>query len=108
MMRLDDGATDRQANPHTAGLGRVERFEEFIHRVGVETLPRVPVSRAPSTFGGSAFNIRRHVLALVMMPESGWLTSWAIDAVNAPRLMTLATCASSDRALSSASSASRR
>ena len=40
-MRLDDGATDRQANPHTAGLGRVERFEEFIHRVGVETLPRV-------------------------------------------------------------------
>src|SRR5437879_12201989 len=41
MMRLDDGATDRQANPHTAGLGRVERFEKFVHHVVVETLPRV-------------------------------------------------------------------
>ena len=65
---------------------------------------RRAVSRAPSTFGGSAASIRRQVLALVMMPDSGWLTSCAIDAVNAPRLVTLATCASSDRALLSASS----
>ena len=36
-------------------------------------------------FGGSAASIRRQVLALVMMPESGWLTSCAIDAVNAPK-----------------------
>ena len=48
---------------------------------------RRAVSRAPSTFGGSAASIRRHVLALVMMPDSGWLTSCAIDAVNAPRLV---------------------
>ena len=65
---------------------------------------RLAVSRAPSTFGGSAASIRRQVLALVMMPESGWLTSCAIDAVSAPRLVTLATCASSDLALARASS----
>jgi len=34
-------------------------------------------NRAPSTFGGSAFSIRRQVLALVMMPDSG-------STVNAP------------------------
>ena len=32
---------------------------------------RRAVSRAPSTFGGSAPSIRRHVLALVMMPDNG-------------------------------------
>jgi len=37
------------------------------------------------------------VLAFVMIPDSGWLTSWAIDAVSAPRLMALVTRASSDR-----------
>ena len=42
---------------------------------------RRAVSRAPSTFGGSAASIRRQVLALVMMPDSGWLSSCAIDAV---------------------------
>ena len=57
---------------------------------------RLAVSRAPSRFGGSASNIRRHVPALVMMPESGWLTSCAIDAVSTPRLVALATFASSD------------
>ena len=65
---------------------------------------RCAVSRAPSTFGGSAASIRRQVLALVTMPDSGWLTSWAIDAVNVPRLATLATRASSDRASPSACS----
>ena len=48
--------------------------------------------------------IRRQVLALVTTPNSGWLTSCAIEAVNAPRLVTLDTCASSDRSLSSACS----
>src|SRR3712207_8549071 len=42
---------------------------------------RLAVSRAPSTFGGSAASILRQVLALVMMPDKGWLTSCAIDAV---------------------------
>ena len=66
---------------------------------------RLAVSRAPSTFGGSAASIRRQVLALVMMPERGWLTSWAIEAVNALKVVTRATCASSERALFRASSA---
>ena len=66
---------------------------------------RRAVSRAPSMFGGSPFNIRRQVLALVMMPESGWLISWAIEAVNAFSVVTRATWASSERALSRASSA---
>ena len=63
------------------------------------------VSRAPSTFGGWASNIRRHVPAFVMMPESGWLTSWAIEAVNALSVVTRATWASWERAMFKASSA---
>ena len=52
---------------------------------------------------------RQHPQAgVVMMPASGWLTSCAIDAVKVPRLITRVTCASSDRALSIAASASRR
>src|SRR5437867_140483 len=38
---------------------------------------RRTVSRAPSTFGGSAASIRRQVLAFVTMPDSGWLTSFS-------------------------------
>ena len=30
-MALDDGSTDRQADPHAVGLGRVKRLEEPIH-----------------------------------------------------------------------------
>ena len=69
---------------------------------------RRAVSRAPSTLGGSAESIHRHVLELVMMPERGWLTSCAIDAVSTPKLVTLATFASSDLALARASSDLRR
>ena len=60
---------------------------------------RRKVSRAPSRFGGSPFNILRHVLVLVMMPERGWLISWATEAVNAFSVVTRATWASSERAL---------
>src|SRR5215212_10122062 len=35
-MALDDGSTDRQADPHAVGLGRVERLEEPIHLNCVE------------------------------------------------------------------------
>src|SRR3954470_17068070 len=35
-MALDDGPTDRQADPHAVGLGRVERLEEPIHLDRVE------------------------------------------------------------------------
>ena len=69
---------------------------------------RRAVSHAPSTSGESAASIRRQVFALVMMPDSGWLNSCAIDAVKTPRLVTLVTCVSCALALSSASSDSRR
>ncbi|MNT57524.1 hypothetical protein D3C72_1948960 [compost metagenome] len=46
------------------------------------------ISNAPSTLGGAAPSMRRPVLALVMMPASGWLISCAIEAVSAPRLLT--------------------
>ena len=69
---------------------------------------RLAVSRAPSTFGGSASSIRRQVLALVMMPESGWFTSCAIDAVKHAEARDPGDFASSDRAFPSASSDSRR
>jgi hypothetical protein len=66
------------------------------------------VSRAPSIFGESAANIRWQVLAFVTIPDSGWYTSCAIDAANTPRLLTLATCASSAWSLLRVSSESRR
>jgi hypothetical protein len=89
------------------GLG--EEFDERkLTAHGPGSVLVLAVSRAPSTSGGSAASIRRQALALVTIPDSGWLTSCAIDAVKAPRLMTLATCASSDLALPSARSASAR
>jgi len=53
-------------------------------------------------------SMRIHVLAFVMMPANGWLTSCAIEAVNAPSVVILDTRESSDRALASASSDRRR
>jgi hypothetical protein len=37
----------------------------------------------------------RQALALLTIAVSGWLTSWAIDAANSPRVVTRVTCASS-------------
>jgi len=65
---------------------------------------RAVFARTVGHLEGSAASMRRQVLALVMIPDSGWLTSCAIDAVNAPRLVTLATCASSDLTFPSVSS----
>ena len=47
---------------------------------------RRAVSRAPSRFGTPALSMRRHVLAFVVIPDSGWFTSWAIAAANICRL----------------------
>ena len=41
MMTLDNGAADGQADPHAATLGGVERFEEPIHALRVETHARI-------------------------------------------------------------------
>jgi hypothetical protein len=49
--------------------------------------------------------MRRQVLAFVMMPDSGWLTSCAIEAVNAPSVITRDMWVSSARALFKAFSA---
>src|ERR1700761_7924096 len=46
MMALDDGATDRQANPHTATLRRVKRIEKFLHTLRFETRTGVPHRQA--------------------------------------------------------------
>ena len=50
---------------------------------------RLAVSRAIDV-RRYAFNMRRHVLAMVMMPTRGWYTSWAIEAVKALGFVTQA------------------
>jgi hypothetical protein len=35
-MALDDGSTDRKADPHAVGLSRIEGLEEGVHSVLVE------------------------------------------------------------------------
>jgi hypothetical protein len=41
MMTLDNGAADRQANPHPAGLRCIERFEKFVHVLRFDANPRI-------------------------------------------------------------------
>src|SRR5262252_1282340 len=55
----------------------------------VQLIVRRAVLRAPSTFGGSADNIRRQVLELMTMAQRHSLSSFAIDSVKAPRVTTL-------------------
>ena len=50
---------------------------------------RRAVSRAPSTFGGSAASMRRQVLALMMTPQRDSFSSFAIGSVIRPRVVTL-------------------
>src|SRR5215471_8399895 len=45
---------------------------------------RRAVSRAPSTFGGSADNMRRQVLELMTIAQRHSLSSFAIDSVKPP------------------------
>ena len=90
----DSAMTSRAASLRSSGSTVTARLVNSARNRAITSAARLPsrivrraVSCAPSTFGGSAASMRRHVLALVMMPASGWLTSWAIEAVNAPRLM---------------------
>src|SRR5262247_1967177 len=55
----------------------------------VQLVVRRAVSRAPSTFGGSADNMRRQVLALMTMAQRHSLSSFVIDSVKPPRVATL-------------------
>ena len=50
----------------------------------VQLIVRRAVSRAPSTFGGSADNMRRQVLALMTMAQRHSFSSFAIDSVKPP------------------------
>jgi hypothetical protein len=49
---------------------------------------RLIASRASLRSGDAAASQRRLALALVAMPASGWLTSWAMEAANSPRVAT--------------------
>src|SRR5580700_6604286 len=53
---------------------------------------RRAVSLAPSILGRLAASIRRQVLAFVTMPDNGWFTSCAIEAVKALREVTRDVC----------------
>ena len=49
--------------------------------------------RAPSRSGVSRFSQRRQASALATIPASGWFTSWAMEAVSSPSVVTRITCA---------------
>src|SRR5215469_5314814 len=55
----------------------------------VQLIVRRAVSHAPSTFGGSADNMRRQVPVLMTMTQRHSLSSFAIDSLKAPRVPTL-------------------
>ncbi len=124
-LRLQDDALAlelgrRQRDHLPGGLVEVERIERELllaeerrATVAMTSAARLPsrivrraVSLAPSISGCSPSSMRRQVLALVMMPDSGWFTSCAIDAVKALSVVARATWARSERARSNASSAS--
>src|SRR5215469_9460611 len=55
----------------------------------LQRIVRRAVSRAPSTFGGSADNMRRQVLTLMTMPQRHSFSSFAIDSVARSSIGTL-------------------
>ena len=55
----------------------------------VQLIVRRAVSRAPSTFGGSADNMRRQVPVLMTMTQRHSFSSFAIDSVKRPGVATL-------------------
>ena len=78
----------------------------------ITSLARLPSSithsaerRAPARLGVSWSSQRTQASALAMTAASGWFTSWAMDVVSSPSVVTRVTCASSACALRSASSA---
>src|SRR5215469_3310215 len=65
-------------------LKRAWRCETASAARSVQQIVRRVVLRAPSTFGGSADNIRRQVLELMTMAQRHSLSSFAIDSVKPP------------------------
>src|SRR5262245_11160364 len=70
-------------------LKRASRCETASAARLVQLIVRRAVSRAPSTFGGSADNMRRHVLELMTMAQRHSLSSFAIDSVIRPSVAVL-------------------
>src|SRR5215469_10597354 len=62
-------------------LKRAWRCETASAARSVQQIVRRAVLRAPSTFGGSADNMRRQVLELMTMAHRHSLSSFAIDSV---------------------------
>src|SRR5215831_9900030 len=62
-------------------LTRSRRCETASAARLLQRIIRRAVSRAPSTFGGSADNMRRQVLALISMPQRHSLSSFANESV---------------------------
>src|SRR5271166_2607656 len=61
------------------------------------SIMRSTAPRTSSRSGTSRASQRRHAPPLATMAASGWLTSWAIEAVSSPKVVTRVTCASSAR-----------
>ena len=84
---LDDGATHRKANAHTARLGRVERLEKLVHGLKFENHTRVPDAQAsaiptvsPPNFLRSYTQITapswRAQTSLTLDSNSTWSPTW--------------------------------
>ena len=65
-------------------LKRARRCETACAARLVQLIVRRAVSRAPSTFGGSADNMRRQLLELMTMAQRHSFSSFAIDSVKPP------------------------
>src|SRR5215469_16060625 len=65
-------------------LKRAWRCETASAARSLQQIVRRTVSRAPSTFGGSADNMRRQVLEFMTMAQRHSLSSFAIDSVKPP------------------------
>src|SRR5262252_9447997 len=70
-------------------LKRARRCETASAARLVQLIVRRAVSHAPSTFGGSADNMRRQVPVLMTMTQRHSLSSFAIDSVKGPGVVTL-------------------
>jgi len=70
-------------------LKRAQRCETASAARLVQLIVRRAVSHAPSIFGGSADNMRRQVPVLMTMAQRHSFSSFAIDSVKRPGVVTL-------------------
>src|SRR6516225_8133612 len=70
-------------------LKRAQSCETASAARSLQRIVRLAVWRAPSTFGGSAASMRRQVLALTMTQQRDSFSSFAIDSVIRPSVVSL-------------------